>query len=98
LAPLAAKALFFCLDTKEPKNQASRNASLPHVAFALQIRQNLGCIYFALLSLALPPASAKTCYALQPHRPPLFCLLSPEAVLLADNRKALGVKKNFGKA
>jgi hypothetical protein len=28
--------LFFFLDKKEPKNQVSRNASLPHVAFAPQ--------------------------------------------------------------
>nr|MBB6141543.1 hypothetical protein [Mucilaginibacter sp. X5P1] len=39
---IAAKAYFFCLDTKETKNQVSRNASLPHRATALQIRQNLG--------------------------------------------------------
>jgi hypothetical protein len=39
---IAAKAYFFCLDTKETKNQVSRNASLPHKAIALQIRQNLG--------------------------------------------------------
>ncbi|SDT26323.1 hypothetical protein SAMN05216490_2892 [Mucilaginibacter mallensis] len=48
---IAARAYFFCLDTKETKNQVSRNASLPHKAIALQIRQNLGCYIFTLLSL-----------------------------------------------
>jgi hypothetical protein len=48
---IAAKAYFFCLDTKETKNQVSRNASLPHKAIPLQIRQNLGCYIFTLLSL-----------------------------------------------
>jgi len=33
---------FFFLDKKEAKNQVSREASLPHVAFALQNGQNLG--------------------------------------------------------
>ncbi|MFD0748759.1 hypothetical protein ACFQZS_01310 [Mucilaginibacter calamicampi] len=43
LAPLwPRKPLFFFLDKKEPKNQVSREASLPHRAFALQIRKNHG--------------------------------------------------------
>jgi len=33
-----------------------------------------------------PRASAKTCYAPHPHRPPLFCPLSPEAVLLTGEK------------
>jgi len=52
---IAAKAYFFCLDTKETKNQVSRNASLPHMANALQIRQNLGCYIFTLLALRSNP-------------------------------------------
>jgi hypothetical protein len=48
-SPLAGDALFFLLDQKEPKNQVSREASLPHMAFALQIRQNLGLQTIALL-------------------------------------------------
>jgi hypothetical protein len=31
---IAAKAYFFCLDTKETKNQVSKEASLPHKACA----------------------------------------------------------------
>jgi hypothetical protein len=42
---------YFCLDTKETKNQVIRNASLPHKAIAPQIRQNLGCYIFTPLSL-----------------------------------------------
>jgi len=33
---------YFFLDKKVTKNQVSKEASLPHGAFALQIRQNLG--------------------------------------------------------
>ena len=35
---VAAEDLFFFLDKKEAKNQVGRKASLPHRAFALQIR------------------------------------------------------------
>ncbi|WP_091375472.1 hypothetical protein [Mucilaginibacter mallensis] len=52
---IGAEPYFFCLDTKETKNQVSRNASLPHKAFALQTRQNLGCYIFTLLSLRTWP-------------------------------------------
>ncbi|WP_462228662.1 hypothetical protein [Mucilaginibacter sp.] len=34
--------------------------------------------------------SANICYALQPHRPTLFYLLSPEAYLLTQNHKNHG--------
>ena len=84
----------YCLDTKETKNQVSRKASSPHKAIALQIRQNLGCYIFTLLSLCtcLCP-SVKICYALPLRtRPPSFCLLSPEAVLLTGRRRT-GEKK-----
>jgi hypothetical protein len=33
--------------------------------------------------------SANICYALQPHRPPLFCPLSPEAYLLTGKEKEI---------
>jgi len=39
---IAAGALFFCLETKEPKIQVSPKASLSHLAFALQNGQNRG--------------------------------------------------------
>ncbi|WP_299515642.1 hypothetical protein [Mucilaginibacter sp.] len=44
---LAAKAHYFFLDEKVTKNQVSKEASLPHKAFALQIRKNLGLHNFA---------------------------------------------------
>ncbi|HEY8781248.1 MAG TPA: hypothetical protein VIM16_06520 [Mucilaginibacter sp.] len=50
-------------------------------AFTLQIRQNLGCNLFAVLPYRFYTLHAKICYALPPHRPPLFCLISPEAFL-----------------
>jgi hypothetical protein len=48
---IAAEATTFVLIQKVAKNQDSRNASLPHKAIALQIRQNLGCYIFTPLSL-----------------------------------------------
>jgi len=53
---------------KVTQNALSRNASLPHKAFALQIRENLGCNLFAGLTFLSPTLHAKICYALQPHR------------------------------
>jgi len=47
------------LDQKVTKNQDSGEASLPHLAFALQIRQNHGRNTFA--RFALVGASAKVC-------------------------------------
>jgi hypothetical protein len=35
---MAADAFYFFLDEKVTKNQVSQNASVPHKAFALQIR------------------------------------------------------------
>ncbi|WP_091377905.1 hypothetical protein [Mucilaginibacter mallensis] len=52
---IAAEATTFVLIQKVAKNQVSRNASLPHRAFAPQIRQNLGCYIFTLLSLRTWP-------------------------------------------
>ena len=51
-------------------------------AFTLQSRQNHGLQLFCATSFARFPASAKTCYDPHPHKPSLFCPLSPEAYLL----------------
>ncbi|WP_419699830.1 hypothetical protein [Mucilaginibacter sp. NFX135] len=72
--------------TKVTKKAVSREASLPHVAFALQTGQNHGLQLFALLRTAQFPASAKLAMPLQPHKPPLFCPLSPEAYLLTGRK------------
>jgi hypothetical protein len=37
---IAAEGYFFFLDEKEAKNQVGKKASLPHMAFTLQSRQN----------------------------------------------------------
>ncbi|HWZ16944.1 MAG TPA: hypothetical protein VNW95_17030 [Mucilaginibacter sp.] len=44
---------------KVTKSAFSRNASLPHWAFALQIRQNLGCNIFARANLSLCDPTCK---------------------------------------
>jgi hypothetical protein len=51
---IAAEATTFVLIQKVAKNQVSRNASLPHKAIALQIRQNLGCCLFTPLRSLMP--------------------------------------------
>jgi hypothetical protein len=56
------------------------------MAFAPQIGQNHGLQLFCPTSFAQPYASAKTCYALHPHRQPLFRPLSSEAVLLMGKK------------
>jgi hypothetical protein len=70
------------LDQKVTKNQGSSKASLPHLAFTLQIRQNLGCKTLPYFVRVLATASANIAMPLQPHSPPSFCLISAEAVLL----------------
>jgi len=71
--------------TKVPKKAFSRNASLPHMASAPQIRQNHGLQLFCATSFAhFPPLQQKLAMPLQPHRPALFCPLSPEAYLLTE--------------
>jgi hypothetical protein len=50
------RGYYFFLDKKVAKNQVSKEASLSHKAFALQIRQNLGCYIFTLLALRSLPA------------------------------------------
>jgi hypothetical protein len=59
----------------------SRDASLPHKAFALQISQNHGLQSFCPDPHDSRPLQ-KFAMPLQPHWPPLFCPLSPEAFLL----------------
>jgi hypothetical protein len=61
---LAARARYFCLDTKVSKKSSQQIGFFAHKAFALQIGQNHGCNYFAPLRTRFPNASAKTCYAL----------------------------------
>jgi regulator of protease activity HflC (stomatin/prohibitin superfamily) len=56
----AAVDLFF-LDEKGPKNQVSRDASLPHKAFACKADKTTGCII--LLQIAQAIALAKRRYA-----------------------------------
>jgi hypothetical protein len=73
--------LFFCLDTKEPKSQDSRNASLR----TRPLRCKFDKTWAGNLlrpDVAQGRHAANISYALQPHRPPLFCCISPEAVLL----------------
>jgi len=53
---------------KSNQNQVSREASLPHKAFALQTEQNQCCNYFALLR-TLQSRFSKTCYALASAQP-----------------------------
>ena len=81
---MAAEGLVtFAWPTKVTKRAVSRNASLPHEAFALQIRQNQGlqsfCRYtqsFAdplckKFAMPLPPALAHHCFSR--FRPKLIC-------------------------
>jgi len=62
---------------------------LPHIAFALQIRQNHGLLNLTSTYVrTLSPASGKVRYA---HRPPLFCPLSAEAYLLTGKKHKHGL-------
>jgi hypothetical protein len=67
---------------KVTKDQVSREASLPHLAFAPQIRQNLGLQTIAPLRSCKATLLQIFAMPFPSHRPPLFCLISPEAVLL----------------
>jgi hypothetical protein len=51
------------LDKKVTKKSSQQIGFFAAQAFALQIGQNHGCNYFALLRSHFPDASAKTCYA-----------------------------------
>jgi hypothetical protein len=87
---IAAAATTFVLIQKVAKNQVIRNASLPHKAIALQNQSKPGLLPFHAASLAHVPRFSKKplCPAIT-HRPPSFCLISSEAVLLT------GKKDNF---
>jgi hypothetical protein len=72
------------LKQKDQKFKTAEKASLPHGAFTLQNRQNLGWKHLRLASPPLACASVKISYALQPHRPPSFCRFSAETFLLSE--------------
>jgi len=84
---------FFCLDTKEPKNQDSKMLPWPHVAFALQIGQN---------HRAVPSCPASHPQALRfspklmpspPHKLPCSARFHPEAVCC--RRKSRTENENY---
>ncbi|WP_157682038.1 hypothetical protein [Mucilaginibacter mallensis] len=64
---MGAEPYFFCLDTKETKNQDSRNASLPHGAFPANQAKS-GLESFCGHSVLIGPYTAKISYALLPHK------------------------------
>ncbi|WP_370994709.1 hypothetical protein [Mucilaginibacter sp. RCC_168] len=58
------------------------------MAFALQISQNHELQLFCPTSFArFPTLQQKLAMSPQPHMPPSFCPLSPEAVLLTGKEK-----------
>jgi len=62
---LAAGGPVTFVATKVTKKAVSREASLPHIAFALQIRQNHGLLNLTSTYVrTLSPASGKVRYAL----------------------------------
>jgi hypothetical protein len=65
---LAAGGPVTFVATKVTKKAFSRNASLPHKAFAPQSGQNQGLQLFAQLRSLKPPTSAKLAMPLQPHK------------------------------
>jgi hypothetical protein len=65
---IAAEATTFVLIQKVAKNQVSRNASLPHSASALQIRQNLGCNLFTPCFAAHCPPFCKNLLCPATHK------------------------------
>jgi len=60
---LAAGGPVTFVATKVTKKAVSRNASLPHMAFTPQSRQNHGLQLFAQLRSRKVPCFYKTCYA-----------------------------------
>jgi hypothetical protein len=72
-----------CLETKEPKIQGNREGFLSHIAqTANQVKPGLESLRH--YATALP---GKNSYALPPHRPALFSLISSEAFLLPEKMK-----------
>ncbi|MEO8884966.1 MAG: hypothetical protein ABI367_02815 [Mucilaginibacter sp.] len=77
------KGCYFWLDPKVTKRSSQQRGFFARGAFALQIRENLGGKQLPPLALTHGAlASANICDALQPHNPPSFYLISPEAFLL----------------
>jgi hypothetical protein len=77
---IAAEGYFFCLDTKEAKDQVIRKASLRSWPYAHNPAKPGLETYCG--QAAQGRHTANISYALQPHNPPLFCSISAEAVLL----------------
>src|SRR5258707_2220976 len=75
--------------TKVTKNAFIRLLadSLPHKAFARQIRQNQGCNLFSPLRSLRPALRKKFAMPFRRTRSPLFCPISPEADLLKNKHK-----------
>ena len=82
---------YFWLDPKVTKRSSQQRGFFAAPAFALQIRQNLGCKQLPRFATHLSSPSANICYALQPHCPPLFYLISPEAFLLTERGLFFGL-------
>jgi hypothetical protein len=83
---IAAGGLVTFVATKVTKKAFSRKASLPHKAFALQISQNHGLHLSAPLHSLRPMLQRKFAMPLSRSRPPSFCLISSEAVLLSGKK------------
>jgi hypothetical protein len=91
---IAARLFYFLLDQKVTKNQASRNAPLPHWPCPANQAKPGTQKFRAFATPRNPNASAKLAFPLQPHRPPSFCLISSGAVLLAENKTKLNLIKS----
>jgi hypothetical protein len=74
---LGAEPHYFLLDQKVTKNQVTRDASLPHKAFALQSRQNQGPGLLPPV-VAQATASGKIPMPLPPHSPTCFTGFRPK--------------------
>jgi hypothetical protein len=76
--------------TKVTKKAFSRKASLPHQALpANQAKPR--AVKFCSTAFALANASANITMPLPHSFPPLFCLISPEAVLLTLKKMSAGL-------
>jgi hypothetical protein len=86
---LAAEAHYFLLDQKVTKNQVIR--WLADSLRSWPLPRKSGKTWAAKscpTSVRSWPSLRKFRYALQPHSPTLFCLISPEAALLTGNIKS----------
>ena len=79
------RARYFCRH-KSTQKGFQQKCFFAHKAFAPQINQNHGLQLFALLRSLNSASSAKLAMPLQPHSPPSFCPLSPEAYLLTGKK------------